>query len=207
MTKIKILDFNNINNLKLKFNSKINFINSNISYEMKVIASIANASKKILEIGSKNAINTLLFSMNSSDQTSISLLTLNEKLVQRAYQYNDQNTEIFSKDDNIENSCEDLLFDEINYNSKIIFLKEDFFKNEHLKFKNNFDLIFLDFENFSEISIDNPQFLIDLLNKEGVLLVRDHANSSFAFIDLISFKKEIFKIFDTSLLLIKNQYI
>ena len=112
-----------------------------------------------------------------------------------------------TKDDNIENSCEDLLFDEINYNSKIIFLKEDFFKNEHLKFKNNFDLIFLDFENFSEISIDNPQFLIDLLNKEGVLLVRDHANSSFAFIDLISFKKEIFKIFDTSLLLIKNQYI
>ena len=90
MKKIKILDFNKINNLKLKFNSKINFINSNISYEMKVIASIANASKKILEIGSKNAINTLLFSMNSSDQTSISLLTLNEKLVQRAYQYNDQ---------------------------------------------------------------------------------------------------------------------
>ena len=126
---MKILDFNNIKNLK--FNSKINFINSSISYEMKVIASIANVSKKILEIGSKNAINTLLFSMNSSDKTSISLLTLNEKLIQRAYQYNDQNTEIFSKEDNVENSCEDLLFDEISYNSKIIFLEKHFALQAH----------------------------------------------------------------------------
>jgi hypothetical protein len=199
---MKILDFNNIKNLK--FNSKINFINSSISYEMKVIASIANVSKKILEIGSKNAINTLLFSMNSSDKTSISLLTLNEKLIQRAYQYNDQNTEIFSKEDNVENSCEDLLFDEISYNSKIIFLERDFFKNEHLNFKNNFDLIFLDFENFSDILIDSAQFLIDLLSKEGALLVKGPLNSSSDFTDLISYKKNIFKIKDTSLLFIKN---
>lgn len=199
---MKILDFNNIKNLK--FNPKINFINSSISYEMKVIASIANVSKKILEVGSKNAITTLLFSMNSSDKTSISLLTLNEKLIQRAYQYNDQNTEIFSKEDNVENSCEDLLFDEISYNSKIIFLERDFFKNDHLNFKNNFDLIFLDFENFSDISIDSAQFLIDLLSKEGALLVKGPLNSSSDFIDLISYKKNIFKIKDTSLLFIKN---
>ena len=199
---MKILDFNNIKNLK--FNSKINFINSSISYEMKVIASIANVSKKILEIGSKNVITTLLFSMNSSDKTSISLLTLNEKLIQRAYQYNDQNTEIFSKEDNVENSCEDLLFDEISYNSKIIFLERDFFKNDHLNFKNNFDLIFLDFENFSDILIDRAQFLIDLLSKEGVLLVKGPLNSGSDFTDLISSKKNVFKIKDTSLLFIKN---
>ena len=127
--------------------------------------------------------------MNSSDKTSISLLTLNEKLIQRAYQYNDQNTEIFSKEDNVENSCEDLLFDEISYNSKIIFLERDFFKNDHLNFKNNFDLIFLDFENFSDILIDSAQFLIDLLSKEGALLVKGPLNSSSDFIDLISPKK------------------
>ena len=201
---MKILDFSNIENLKLKFNSKINFINPNISHEMRVIASIGNVSKKILEIGSRNAINTLLFSMNSSDNTSISLLTLNEKLMLRAYQYNDQNTEIFPKEDNEENSCEDLLFDEVSYNSKIIFLEKDFFKNEHLNFKNNFDLIFLDFENFSDILIDNAQFLIDLLSKEGALLIKGPLNSSFDFTDLISSKKNIFKIKGTSLLFIKN---
>jgi len=97
---MKNLDIKNIKNLKL--NSKINFINLNISYEMRVIASISNNSKKILEIGSENAINALLFSMNSRDTTSISLLTLNEKLVSRAYQYNDQNTEIFQKEDSLE---------------------------------------------------------------------------------------------------------
>jgi len=97
---MKNLDIKNIKNLKL--NSKINFINLNISYEMRVIASISNNSKKILEIGSENAINALLFSMNSRDTTSISLLTLNEKLVSRPYQYNDQNTEIFQKEDSLE---------------------------------------------------------------------------------------------------------
>jgi hypothetical protein len=201
---MKILDFSNIENLKLKFNSKINFINPNISHEMRVIASIGNVSKKILESGSRNAINTLLFSMNSSDNTSISLLTLNEKLMLRAYQYNDQNTEIFPKEDNEENSCEDLLFDEVSYNSKIIFLEKDFFKNEHLNFKNNFDLIFLDFENFSDILIENGQFLIDLLSKEGILLIKDHLNNSADFTDFISSKKDIFKINNTNLFFMKN---
>jgi predicted O-methyltransferase YrrM len=202
---MKILDFSNIENLKLKFNSEINFINSNISHEMRVIASIANVSKKILEIGSGNAINTLLFSMNSSDNTSISLLTLiNERLLQRAYQYNDQSTEIFPKEDNEENSCEDLIFEEVSYNSKIIFLEKDFFKNEHLNFKNNFDLIFIDFENFSDISIDSGQFLIDLLSKEGILLIKDHLNNSTDFTGSMSLKKEICKIDNTSLFFIKN---
>ena len=112
--------------------------------------------------------------------------------------------EIFSKEDNVENSCEDLLFDEISYNSKIIFLERDFFKNDHLNFKNNFDLIFLDFENFSDILIDRAQFLIDLLSKEGVLLVKGPLNSGSDFTDLISSKKNVFKIKDTSLLFIKN---
>lgn len=202
---IKNLDFSNIENLKLKLNSEINFINPNISHEMRVIASIAKVSKKILEIGSENAIHTLLFSMNSSDNSTISLLTLvNERLLEKAYQYNNQSTEIFPKEDNYESSCEDLIFGEVSYNSKIIFLEKDFFKKKHFNFKNNFDLIFLNFKNISNFSVSNCKLLIDLLSKEGILLIMDHLNNSANFIGPISFKKEICKINNTSLFFVKN---
>ena len=170
--KKSILDLGNDVTLQeiMKFKSikqleRVNFIEDSLDNESLIIANLSSGCKNILLVGLESLKIPLLCIMNCPNNSKVSLLTNNDKILNLFYQYNDQNNQISLREDM---TSEDIYYDTINSSEiyKDIFDVDDFNQkkiNKHFKTNFHFSIINLDTCNEKEICVE------DFIKEENIL--------------------------------------
>jgi len=178
-------------------------------YEAWILSSLSKVSKNIFEFGTCSGKTTFLMALNSSDDSKIMTLTLDSEqtkyLIKKKYDTkvplrNIQNESIYKK----------FLFSNTNVENKIqvIFQNSMNFKIE--KYKNKFDLIFIDGGHTYSVVKNDSEKSFEMLKSNGVILWHDYvpgkqsAKDVVKYIHELSKNKKIYHLRNTSLCFFKN---
>lgn len=141
-------------------------------YEAWILSVLAKKSKRIFEFGTCSGKTTMLFAMNSSDQTLIDTITLDEALA-NTYKHETNDNKIAQRNLLSESKYEKFLFSETPYEKKINVIFQDSRQLDTSKLKEKFDLIFIDGgHTYSCIKNDSEKSL-EMIKANGIILWHD----------------------------------
>ena len=197
-----------VKNFCIPSNNKIVGMTSN--YEAWIISSLSKVSKTIFEFGTCSGKTTYLMGLNSSDDTSITSITLNPSNFNNVKKENIDNKVSFR---NIiqESVYEKFLFSEKEVEKKIKVIFENSLNLEHNKFRNQMDLIFIDGGHTYSVVKNDSEKSFEMINETGIILWHDYVPGKRSAIDVVKYineiskKKKIYKIKNTSLCIFINK--
>tara|TARA_A100000164_G_scaffold361072_1_gene375420 strand:- start:16 stop:801 length:786 start_codon:yes stop_codon:yes gene_type:complete len=187
-----------------------NIVGMTSDYEAWIISSLSKISKKIFEFGTCSGKTTYLMGLNSSDDTSITSITLNPYDLNDIKKKNIDNKVSFR---NIiqESIYDKFLFSETEVERKIKIIFQNSLDLEHNKYKNEIDLIFIDGGHTYSVVRNDSEKSFDMLSSKGIILWHDYvpgkrsARDVVKYLNEISKTKPIYKIKNTSLCIFINK--
>ena len=190
--------------------SSNNIVGMTSDYEAWIISVLSKISKKIFEFGTCSGKTTYLMGLNSSDDTSITSITLNPSNLKNVKKENIDNKVSFR---NIiqESVYEKFLFSEKEVEKKIKVIFENSLNLEHNKFRNQMDLIFIDGGHTYSVVKNDSEKSFEMINETGIILWHDYVPGKRSAIDVVKYineiskKKKIYKIKNTSLCIFINK--
>ena len=179
-------------------------------YEAWIISVFSKISKKIFEFGTCSGKTTYLMGLNSSDDASITSITLNPSDLNNVKKKNIDNKVSFRNIIN-ESIYSKFLFSEKEVEKKIEIIFQNSLNFEHSKYKNQMDLIFIDGGHTYSVVKSDSEKSFEMLNTNGIILWHDYvpgkrsAKDVVKYINEISKQKKIYKIKNTSLCFFINK--
>ena len=178
-------------------------------YEAWIISVFSKISKKIFEFGTCSGKTTYLMGLNSSDDASITSITLNPSDLNNIKKKNMDNKVSFR---NIihESVYDKFLFSEKEVEKKIKIIFQNSLNLEHDRFRNQMDLVFIDGGHTYSVIKNDSEKSFEMINETGIILWHDYvpgkrsARDVVKYINEISKQKKIYKIKNTSLCIFIN---
>tara|TARA_B100000787_G_scaffold150053_1_gene122344 strand:- start:1038 stop:1823 length:786 start_codon:yes stop_codon:yes gene_type:complete len=178
-------------------------------YEAWILSSLSKVSKNIFEFGTCSGKTTFLMGLNSPKDAKIITLTLNSE------QTNDlikktNDTQIPLRNIYKESIYEKFLFSNTNVENKIQVMFKNSMNFEIEKYRNKFDLIFIDGGHTYSVVKNDSEKSFEMLKSKGIILWHDYvpgkksAKDVVKYIHEISSNKKIFHLRNTSLCYFKN---
>ena len=189
-------------------NNKIVGMTSN--YEAWIISSLSKVSKTIFEFGTCSGKTTYLMALNSPESAKIISLTLKPENLGNIEKNNLDNKISFRNIIN-ESIYKNFLFTGSEHENKIDVIFQNSLDFDENRYKNFFDLIFIDGGHTYSVVKSDTQKAFKMINKNGVILWHDYvpgktsAKDVVKLINEISREKKIYNIKDTSLCYFKNE--
>ncbi len=189
-------------------NNKIVGMTSN--YEAWIISSLSKNSKKIFEFGTCSGKTTYLMALNSPEKAKIISITLKPDSLS-VLEKNKLDNKISYRNIVNESIYKNFLFTGSKYENKIEIIFQNSLDLDEIKYKNFFDLIFIDGGHTYSVVESDTQKAFKMINKNGIILWHDYvpgktsARDVVKLLNQISQKKTIFHIKDTSLCYFKNE--
>ena len=189
-------------------NNKIVGMTSN--YEAWIISSLSKNSKKIFEFGTCSGKTTYLMALNSPENAKIISITLKPDSLS-VIEKNKLDNKISYRNIINESIYKNFLFTGSKFENKIEIIFQNSLDLDEIKYKNFFDLIFIDGGHTYSVVKSDTQKAFKMINKDGIILWHDYvpgkksANDVVKLLNQISQKKTIFHIKDTSLCYFKNE--
>ena len=197
-----------VKNFCIPSNNKIVGMTSN--YEAWIISSLSKNSKKIFEFGTCSGKTTYLMALNSPENAKIISITLKPDSLS-VIEKNKLDNKISYRNIINESIYKNFLFTGSKFEDKIEIIFQNSLDLDEIKYKNFFDLIFIDGGHTYSVVKSDTQKAFKMINKDGIILWHDYvpgkksANDVVKLLNQISQKKTIFHIKDTSLCYFKNE--
>ena len=186
-----------------------NIVGMTSDYEAWIISTLSKVSKNIFEFGTCSGKTTYLMSLNSSEDTKITSITLNPNEIDNIRKFGKDNESSFRNIKN-ESIYEKFLFSGTPEEKKIkvIFINSVDFN--HSEFKEKMDFIFIDGGHTYSVVKNDSEKAFEMLKSNGIILWHDYVPGKRSSSDVVKYinsildKKRIYKIKNTSLCFYKN---
>ena len=188
-----------------------NIVGMTSDYEAWIISNLSKISQNMFEFGTCSGKTTYLMALNSNKDAKITTLTLKSDETSKL--------KIKSRDNKVsyrnminESIYDKFLFSGEEVSSKIEVIFENSMMFNHHKYKNKFDLIFIDGGHTYSVVKNDSEKSFEMLSENGVILWHDYvpgkksANDVVRYLNEISKQKKILNIKNTSLCFFKKDF-
>ena len=190
--------------------SNNNIIGMTSDYEAWIIAVLSKISKNIFEFGTCSGKTTYLMSLNSSDDTKITTITLDPNNLKEVGKKNKDNKISFRNIIN-ESVYNKFLFSGTKIEKKIKVIFQNSLNFKHSEYISKVDLIFIDGGHTFSLVKNDSEKSFEMLDYNGIILWHDYvpgknsAKDVVKYINGISKSKKIYRIKNTSLCIFINK--